>query len=120
VLNVALGGTLHQHLPEVIGHSGHRVGAAMFADSTVRAVAGSRVAGLVGPTLQVKCYHHQAIDRLGDGLVVSAVDTDGVIEAVEMPGPDFVVAVQWHPEETLDDVRIFSGLVQAARQRKEG
>jgi putative glutamine amidotransferase len=120
VLHVALGGTLHQHLPEVIGHSGHRVGAAMFADSTVRAVAGSRVAGLVGPTLQVKCYHHQAIDRLGDGLVVSAVDTDGVIEAVEMPGPDFVVAVQWHPEETLDDVRIFSGLVQAARQRKEG
>ena len=115
VLNVALGGTLHQHLPDVIGHSGHRAGDAVFATSAVRTVAGSRVAGMVGSSAEVKCYHHQAIDRLGDGLVVSAADADGVIEAVEIPGPDFVVAVQWHPEETLEDLRIFSGLVQAAR-----
>jgi putative glutamine amidotransferase len=116
VLNVALGGTLHQHLPDVIGHDGHRAGDAVFADSAVRIAAGSRLAGLVGPSIEVKCYHHQAIDRLGDGLVVSALGADGVVEAVEMPGRDFVVAVQWHPEETLDDVRIFSGLVQAARE----
>ena len=120
VLNVALGGTLHQHLPDVIGHNGHRAGEAVFTDSTVRAVAGSRVAELLGPSVEVKCYHHQSIDRLGDGLVVSAVDLDGVVEAIELPGPDFVVAVQWHPEETLGDLRIFSGLVQAARRRREG
>ena len=116
VLNIALGGTLHQHLPDVIGHSGHRAGDAVFATSTVRTIDGSTVGALVGPTVQAKCYHHQAIDRLGDGLVVSAVDADGVIEAVEMPGDSFVVAVQWHPEETLDDLRLFAGLVQAAHR----
>lgn len=119
LLNVALGGTLHQHLPEVIGHSGHRAGEAVFADSAVRVMPGSRLAGLVGPSLAVKCYHHQAIDRLGDGLVASAVDADGVIEAVELPGPDFVLAVQWHPEETLEDLRVLRGLVDAARNTTE-
>ena len=115
VLNVALGGTLHQHLPDVIGHSGHRQGDAVFAESAVRTVAGSRVGRLLGPHVQARCYHHQAIDRVGRGLVVSAVDGDGVIEAVEMGGRDFVVAVQWHPEETLEDLRLFGGLVEAAR-----
>ena len=116
VLNVALGGTLHQHLPDVIGHSGHRAGDAVFATSTVSTVEGSKVRGLVGPTVQAKCYHHQAIDRVAEGLVASATDTDGVIEAVEMPGSGFVVAVQWHPEETLDDLRLFTGLVEAATE----
>lgn len=115
VLNVVLGGTLHQHLPEVVGHTGHQQGNAVFSTSTVRTADGSRLAGLIGESAQVQCYHHQAIDRLADGLVVSATDAEGVIEAVEMPGDDFVVAVQWHPEETLDDVRIFAGLVAAAR-----
>jgi putative glutamine amidotransferase len=87
----------------------------VFATSGVSIVEGSRVRRLLGSSVHVKCYHHQAIDRLGAGLVVSAVDADGVIEAVELTGPDFVVAVQWHPEETLDDLRIFSGLVDAAR-----
>ncbi len=119
VLNVALGGTLHQHLPDVIGHSGHRAGDAVFAISTVRTVEGSTVNALVGPSLQAKCYHHQAIDRLGEGLVVSAVDAEGVIEAIENTGPSFVVAVQWHPEETLDDLRLFAGLVEAARNYSE-
>ncbi len=115
VLNVALGGTLHQHLPDVIGHTGHQQGKAVFSTSTVRTADRSRLAGLIGPGAQVQCYHHQAIDRLGDGLTVSATDSDGVIEAVEMPGDAFVVAVQWHPEESLEDIRIFQGLVAAAR-----
>lgn len=119
VLNVALGGTLHQHLPDVIGHSGHRAGDAVFAISTVRTVEGSTVHALVGPSVQAKCYHHQAIDRLGEGLVVSAIDAEGVIEAVEHTGASFVVAVQWHPEETLDDLRLFAGLVEAARNHSE-
>lgn len=119
VLNVALGGTLHQHLPDVIGHSGHRAGDAVFAISTVRTVEGSTVHALVGPSVQAKCYHHQAIDRLGEGLVVSAIDAEGVIEAVEHTGASFVVAVQWHPEENLDDLRLFAGLVEAARNYSE-
>ena len=116
VLNVALGGTLHQHLPEVIGHTGHQQGNAVFSTSEVRTVAGSRLAGLIGDSSQAQCYHHQAIDRLGDGLVISARDSDGVVEAVEMPGEHFVVGVQWHPEETLDDLRLFAGVVAAARE----
>jgi putative glutamine amidotransferase len=114
VLNVALGGTLHQHLPDVLGHSHHRQGNAVFATSTVRTVPGTRLAALIGETSDAQCYHHQAIDRLGDGLIVSAQDCDGVIEAVEMPSQHFVLAVQWHPEERLDDLRLFAGVVGAA------
>ena len=114
VLNVALGGTLHQHLPDVIGRN-HKQGDAVFATSTVRTTDGTKLAAMVGRSVQVQCYHHQAIDRLGEGLVVSGTDEDGLIEAVEAPAHDFVVAVQWHPEETLEDVRIVGGLIEAAR-----
>ncbi|MCV7071535.1 gamma-glutamyl-gamma-aminobutyrate hydrolase family protein [Mycolicibacterium rufum] len=118
VLNVALGGTLHQHLPDVVGHTRHQQGNAVFSTSTITTVPGTRVAEMVGPSTEAQCYHHQAIDRLGDGLIVSASDSDGVIEAVEVdadrhPGR-WVVAVQWHPEERLDDLRVFAGLVGAA------
>lgn len=115
VVNVAFGGTLHQHLPDVIGHNRHQVGNAVFTTSSIRTVPGTRLAALIGPDTDAQCYHHQAIDRLGDRLVVSAQDgVDGVIEAVEMPGDHFVLAVQWHPEERLDDLRLFAGVVQAA------
>jgi putative glutamine amidotransferase len=115
VLNVAFGGTLHQHLPEVIGHSGHRAGNAKFTSLPVRTVAGTRLAGLLGESIEVRCYHHQAVDKVGQGLVVSAWDADGVVEALEAPGDGFVLAVQWHPEECLDDLRLFSAIVDAAR-----
>ncbi len=119
VLNVALGGTLHQHLPDVLGHTRHRRGNAAFSTSSVQTVPGTRLATLIGDHADVQCYHHQAIDRLGDGLVVGARDTaEGVVEAIErdraLPGDAFVLAVQWHPEERLDDVRLFGGLVEAA------
>jgi putative glutamine amidotransferase len=116
VLNVALGGTLHQHLPDVLGHIKHQAGNAVFTTSGVRTVPGTRLAALIGESSDAQCYHHQAIDRLGQGLVISAQDgADGVIEAVEMPGENFVLAVQWHPEERLDDLRLFAGVVEAAR-----
>lgn len=115
VLNVERGGTLHQHLPDVIGHTHHRQADAVFSTSTIRTLEGSRLAALIGADTRAQCYHHQAIDRLGAGLVVSAVDDEGVVEAVETAGEGFVVGVQWHPEETLDDLRIFAGLVEAAR-----
>ncbi|WP_326547167.1 gamma-glutamyl-gamma-aminobutyrate hydrolase family protein [Mycolicibacterium sp. ND9-15] len=114
VLNVAFGGTLHQHLPDVIGHTRHQQGNAVFSTSTIRTVPGTRLAGLIGETSDAQCYHHQAIDKLGDGLVVCAWDEDGVIEAVEIPGEEFTLAVQWHPEERLDDLRLFAAVVEAA------
>jgi len=120
VLNVALGGTLHQHLPDVIGHSGHRAGNAVFTSLPVRTVPGTQLAALVGESVDARCYHHQGIAELGEGLVVSAWDADGVIEALELPGPGFVLAVQWHPEETLDDLRLFSAIVEAARAYASG
>ena len=119
VLNVALGGTLHQHLPDVIGQARHQVGNAVFATLPVRTVPGTRLAALVGESVNAKCYHHQAIDELGEGLIVSAWDSDGVIEAVELPGDDFTLAVQWHPEESLDDLRLFAAIVDAARSHAE-
>ena len=115
VLNVALGGTLHQHLPDVIGHSGHRAGNAVFSTLPVRTVPGTRLAGLVGESVDAQCYHHQAVAELGEGLIVSAWDADGVIEALELPGNGFVLAVQWHPEESLGDLRLFAAIVDAAR-----
>jgi putative glutamine amidotransferase len=114
VINVALGGTLHQHLPDVVGHTNHQLGDAVFGTSTVHTVPGTRLATLIGANTDAQCYHHQAIDKLGDGLIVSAQDADGVIEAVEIPGENFVLAVQWHPEERLDDLRLFAAAVEAA------
>jgi putative glutamine amidotransferase len=115
VLNVAFGGTLHQHLPDVLGHSGHRAGNTVFTTLRVRTVPGTRLAALMGESADASCYHHQAIDKVGDGLVVSAWDPDGVVEGLELPGDDFVLAVQWHPEQTLDDLRLFKAVVDAAR-----
>jgi putative glutamine amidotransferase len=120
VLNVALGGTLIQHLPDVIGHTHHQKGNAVFGTSAVWTEPGTRLADLIGKTSDAQCYHHQAIDRVGEGLIVSARDDDGVIEAVELDRsshPDhWVVGVQWHPEERLDDLRLFAAVVAAASQ----
>jgi putative glutamine amidotransferase len=115
VLNVTFGGTLHQHLPDVIGHDGHRAGNAVFTTVPVHTVPGTRLAALLGESADVRCYHHQGIAELGDGLVVSGRDHEGVIEAIELPGADFVLAVQWHPEESLGDLRLFAAIVDAAR-----
>jgi putative glutamine amidotransferase len=114
VVNVALGGTLHQHLPDVVGHSNHQLGDAVFNTSAVRTVPGTRLAALIGESTDAECCHHQAIADLGDGLVVGARGPDGVVEAIELPGENFVLAVQWHPEERLDDLRLFAAVVDAA------
>lgn len=118
VLNVALDGTLHQHVPDVLGHESHRFGQATFTANDVTTTPGSLLASVIGESLPGQCYHHQAIDRLGADLVVSARDAEGVVEAVELPGHRFGLAVQWHPEESLDDLRLFRALVGAASRQK--
>ena len=94
----------------------HKLGPGEFASHTVRTVAGSRVAGALGADATVHCYHHQAVDRLPAGLRASAHAEDGVVEGVELDGDGFAVGVQWHPEQTLDDLRLMESLVQAARE----
>ncbi|HSZ36125.1 MAG TPA: gamma-glutamyl-gamma-aminobutyrate hydrolase family protein [Acidimicrobiales bacterium] len=117
LLNVELGGTLHQHLPDVIGHQAHRSAPFQFGDVAVETVSGTLTAEVFGPKPVVKCSHHQAIRDLGRGLVPTAA-ADGVIEAVELQGTRFVLGVQWHPEEQ-GDRRPFDALVQAARRYAE-
>ncbi|SMQ61021.1 gamma-glutamyl-gamma-aminobutyrate hydrolase family protein [Agreia sp. VKM Ac-1783] len=116
MLNVARGGTLHQHLPDVVGDRRYQAGQGIFNHVEVSVAEDSRLAGLLSDTIDVPVYHHQAIDQLGDGLVVTARTSDGVIEAVELDSVPFGVAVQWHPEESRDDIRLFAGLVEAARE----
>jgi putative glutamine amidotransferase len=112
VLNVYLGGTLVQHVPDVVGHEGHRPAQGCFGDVEVITEAGSMVAKILGERAVVRCSHHQAIDVMGRGLVVTARSLDGLIEAVELPDSRFVVGVQWHPEEDLDQ-RPFRALLDA-------
>ncbi len=116
VLNVALGGTLVQHLPDVIGSNRYSYGNATFADNPVITVPGTRIGGMLGESLTVKSYHHQAINHLAEGLTVSARGDDGIIQAVDIDGMSFGVAVQWHPEETPDDLRLFAALIEAAQR----
>jgi putative glutamine amidotransferase len=92
----------------------------VFSKLPVRTVPGTRLAALVGESVDAQCYHHQAVAEVGEGLVVCAWDADGVIEAMELPGDGFVLAVQWHPEESLDDLRLFSAIVEAARAYASG
>lgn len=119
VLNTVLGGTLHQHLPDLLHHTRHQAGSAVFTTTSISTVPGTKVAALIGASSEAQCYHHQAIAEVGDGLIVSARDCEGVIEAVEADPRRYpnhwVLAVQWHPEERLDDLRLFAGLAEAAR-----
>ena len=85
-----------------------------FEDVDVETVPGSRTAAVFGAATTVRCSHHQAIHDLGRDLVVTARAGDGVVEAVELPSARFVLAVQWHPEEAMDQ-RPFDALVRAAR-----
>ncbi len=117
VLNVALGGTLHQHLPDVIGDSRYQLGDGNFATVGVMVDEDSTVGRMVqGDDVTVEVYHHQAIDLLAPGLRVTARSQDDVIEAVELDSVPFGVGVQWHPEQTPEDLRLFQGLVEAARE----
>jgi putative glutamine amidotransferase len=122
VLNVTLGGTLHQHLPEVVGSERYNLGGGIFAVNEVQVSEGSELAELLGHdgAVSVKSYHHQAVDDLAPGLTVTARSDDGTVQAVELQGSQFGVAVQWHPEETPNDLRLFAGLVDAAREYRAG
>ncbi|MFI1052102.1 gamma-glutamyl-gamma-aminobutyrate hydrolase family protein [Streptomyces griseoruber] len=108
LLNVALGGTLTQHI------EGHAEVVGVFGSHRVKPVPGTRYAAAVPEESSVPTYHHQAVDRLGTGLVPSAYAADGTVEAVELPAADgWALGVQWHPEMG-EDLRVMRALVEAA------
>ena len=115
VLNVALGGDLVQHLPEVVGHERHRETPGVFAEHEVTLEARSRLSQLLGgDRAPVKSHHHQGFGRLGSGLREAAFAEDGTVEAVEDPSRRFALGVLWHPEAG-EDMRLFEALVEEAR-----
>ncbi|MDW8809418.1 gamma-glutamyl-gamma-aminobutyrate hydrolase family protein [Streptomyces scabiei] len=110
LLNVALGGTLVQHIED------HVVEAGVFGRHPVKPVPGTRYADINAEETDVPTYHHQAVDRLGTGLVPSAHASDGTIEAIELPSPAWALGVQWHPEMG-EDTRVMRALTEASSCR---
>jgi putative glutamine amidotransferase len=119
VLNVALGGDLVQHLPEVVGDDKHKHTPGSFADHDVDLLPGTRVQRLLGDHAPVKSHHHQGYGRIGDGLQEAARAEDGTVEALEDPSRRFTLGVLWHPEAG-EDFALFEELVnEAGRYRAE-
>ncbi len=119
VLNVARGGDLVQHLPEVVGHEGHKQAPGVFADHGVEVLPDTKLSEVIGDRAPVKSHHHQGYGRLGEGLRESARAEDGTVEAIEDPSKRFALGVLWHPEEG-EDTALFRALVEeAARYREE-
>jgi putative glutamine amidotransferase len=116
LLNVVLGGTLDQHLPESVGNEVHRTVAGSFGEHLVWLESGSlahTAAGAEG--FVVWSHHHQGIDRVGEGLRVSGWSVqDDLVEAIELPGKRFALGVIWHPEENPES-EVIAALVEAAR-----
>jgi len=122
ILNAAMGGTLIQDLVGPDGRHPHRpiIGTFDGTDHLVELAPGSLVASASGEEVTTAhCHHHQAIDRVGDGLVVSARDHDGVIEAIEAADGRWILGVQWHPE-AYEASRLFQALCDAAAERLAG
>ncbi|MEU4241576.1 gamma-glutamyl-gamma-aminobutyrate hydrolase family protein [Actinoplanes sp. NPDC026619] len=125
VMAVAGGGTLHQHLPDLIGHDRHRAAAGtdpLAADASaygrhdVVVEPGSRAGELLGRHLVVNSFHHQAVDDPGKFSAVGWCPDDRVVEIIESPNHTFALGVQWHPERTAD-LRVFAALADAAAAR---
>jgi putative glutamine amidotransferase len=118
VMNVAGGGTLHEHVPDVVGHEQHRHTMGVYADHHVELDAGSLAARAAGEDRHaVKSHHHQAIDRPADGFAVTGrALEDGLVEAMEAPDRRFALGVQWHPEAD-EESRLIAALVEEARRR---
>jgi putative glutamine amidotransferase len=118
LLNVARGGDLVQHLPEEVGHEGHRHQPGFFSDHRVAIAQESRLGSLLGEHAPVKSHHHQGIGRIGEGLRPVAWADDGLVEGLEDPDRRFTLGVLWHPEEG-EDFGLFKGLVEEAERYRE-
>jgi len=115
LMNLARGGTLIEHLPDVLGHEDHRAVPGAFGDHHVRLTPGSLAAKAVGAVSHpTKSHHHQGVDAIGEGLDVTGWATvDDLVEAIEDPRRRFALGVQWHPEAA--GAEEITALVEAAR-----
>jgi putative glutamine amidotransferase len=120
ILNVARGGTLIQHLPDVVGSERHRESVGVFGVHEVRLASGSLAASAIGAErATVRSHHHQGVDELGEGFVASGWSVeDDVVEAIELSDNRFCLGVLWHPEEDVQS-RVIGALVDAARERDQ-
>ncbi|WP_104119007.1 gamma-glutamyl-gamma-aminobutyrate hydrolase family protein [Arthrobacter sp. B1805] len=120
MLNVALGGTLHQHLPDLGGNGVYQLGNHRFNRVPVELRPASQVAQVMGATRldAVPVSHHQAVDELGAGLHAAAWSADGIVEAIELPRNRFCIGVQWHPEQDPTETSLFDAFVRAAREQQ--
>ena len=114
ILNVARGGTLTQHLPDRIGNESHKPDPVKMTIHDVQITAASKLGRVLGETAQVPAAHHQAINRIGSGLLTVAWTVDQVVEAIELQGHRWGLGVQWNPEDG-DDPRLFESLMTAAK-----
>lgn len=116
VLNVKRGGTLLQHLPDVVGSTKYQLGNGEYTISQIDVSPNTLLSNALGgdTTVTGALYHHQGIDQVGEGLTVVARSEDGIVEAVELVNHPFGLAVQWHPEHTPEDNRLFEALIEAA------
>lgn len=122
MLNVACGGTIDQHVPDRLGGDVlHREVPGTYSEHGVEIIAGTLAARAVGgEQARVKSHHHQAVERLGEGLAISGYSaTDRIVEAIELPGKRYALGVLWHPEEDMYS-NVIGSLVEAARQEVNG
>ena len=116
MLNVACGGTLNQHVPDLVGHDAHSGPIDGFGTHKVRVTGGTVIASILpgGEFFEVPTHHHQAVDKVGEGLTAVAWADDGIVEGIESTtAGEFLVGMQWHPEQGTDP-RLFTALVRAA------
>lgn len=120
MLNVACGGTLDQHVPDAVGHQGHREVSGVFSNHEVTVDPGTLAERAIGDgSSAVKSHHHQGIAELGEGLVVTGRSKrDDLPEAIERPGGGYVLGVLWHPEEDRQS-HVIASLVEEARARRQ-
>jgi putative glutamine amidotransferase len=121
LMNVALGGSLIQHLPDVVGHHGHSPTPGQMGTHEVKVAGSGRLVGILGERcVVVPTHHHQGVGELGSGLTATAWADDGTVEAIELEQPEgsghpFTMAVQWHPEAGTDP-SLFRALIAAAAE----
>lgn len=119
LMAVTYGGRLHQHLPDVLGHTGHRpTSGPKFGQHPVQFVAGTLGQKILGEELVVNSYHHQGVADPGQLTPCGWCPEDELLEAAEDPAHTFALGVQWHPEDTAD-FRVFKALVEAAAEHRE-
>ncbi len=117
LFNVALGGSLLQHLPEQVGHSEHCPQPGSFSEHRISIDEQSKLGTALGASAVVKSHHHQAPEKIGRGINVTARSSDGTIEAIEVAGFRYFVGVLWHPEEGASR-RLFESFIRACREAK--